>query len=289
LNICSIIEKSSVKAFALGGFDGLHIAHRAIINRLGEGGAMLAIEHNRVCLTPGCVRERFCSVPVVILPLEQVRELTPREFIALLQSEFVNLKRLVVGYDFRFGKDRAAGGEELKKIFSGETIIVPEITFGGSAVHAARIRSLLLDGNVRGAARLLNRPHLVEGEIVRGQGLGSERLYPTINLSTRLFLAPQDGVYASWTEINEKCYRSVAFVGRRLSADGAFSIETHIIEKNANSDEFANADRAAIFFIDRIRGNRRFDDLEALKEQIKKDIYAATDILAQEELKCKDL
>jgi riboflavin kinase/FMN adenylyltransferase len=283
LNICSTIEKSSINALALGGFDGLHLGHRALIERLGENGALLAIEHDRVCLTPGCVRERFCPVPVVILPLEQIMELTPAQFVAALKSELVNLRRLVVGYDFRFGKDRVGGCEELKQIFDGETIVVPEIAFGGSAVHAARIRSLLLDGNVSGAARLLARPHMIEGAVVRGQGLGGRRLYPTINISTEKFLAPQDGVYATYTEINQKCFPSVSFIGRRLSADGAFSIETHIMKESVDLGEF---DRVAIFFIDRLRGNRRFDDLDALKEQIAKDIETSKTTLSFKESEC---
>ncbi|MDR2152384.1 MAG: bifunctional riboflavin kinase/FAD synthetase [Helicobacteraceae bacterium] len=283
MNICSIIDKSSIEALALGGFDGLHLGHRELIARLGANGALLAIEHDRVCLTPGCVRERFSSVPVITLPLAQIMELSPEEFIALLKAEFVNLKRLVVGYDFRFGKNRAAGGEELKRIFDKETIVVSEVSLGGTAVHAARIRSLLLDGNVSGATRLLTRPHLIEGEVVRGQGLGAKRLYPTINLSVERFLAPQDGVYATCTEIRHKNLQSVSFVGRRLSADGAFSIETHIIEEGA---EIPNVDRAAIWFIDRLRGNRRFDDLDALKEQIAKDISAAKTIFACRENEC---
>jgi riboflavin kinase/FMN adenylyltransferase len=281
LNICSIIEKSTIKALALGGFDGLHLGHRALIERLGEGGALLAIEHNRACLTPGCVRERFCPVPVIILPLEKIVDLTPKAFIALLREEFVNLERLVVGYDFRFGKDRAAGGEELKGLFSGETIVVPEVALGGTAVHAARIRSLLLDGNVAVAAQLLKRPHIIEGEVVRGQGLGATRLYPTINVAVRRFLVPQDGVYATNTEINRRLFQSVSFVGRRLSADGAFSIETHIIDEKATIE---NAESVTIWFIDRLRGNRRFDDLDALKEQITKDIATAKTVLSLKEI-----
>jgi riboflavin kinase/FMN adenylyltransferase len=286
LNICSVIDKSSIKALALGGFDGLHLGHRKLIERLGENGALLAIEHSRVCLTPGCVRERFCPVPVVILPLEQVMELTPAQFIAALKAEFVNLKRLVVGYDFRFGKNRAAGAAELKTIFEGETIVVEEVSLGGVAVHATRIRSLLLDGAVSSAARLLARPHLIEGAIVRGQGLGAKRLYPTINLSVEQFLAPQDGVYATRTEIAGETFQSVGFVGRRLSADGAFSIETHIIDDGA---QIAPADRAAIWFIDRLRGNRRFDDLDALKEQIAKDIATAKTMLLSKDNACASL
>ncbi|MDR0663929.1 MAG: bifunctional riboflavin kinase/FAD synthetase [Helicobacteraceae bacterium] len=286
MNICSVIDKSSINALALGGFDGLHLGHRELIKRLGENGALLAIEHDRVCLTPDCVRERFCPVPVIIVPLERIMELTPVQFIAELKEEFVNLKRLVVGYDFRFGKDRAAGSKELQTIFDGETIVVSEVSLGGTAVHATRIRSLLLDGNVSGAARLLARPHIIEGKVVRGQGLGSKRLYPTINLSVEKFLAPQDGVYAACTEIGARSYQSVSFVGRRLSADGAFSIETHIIEEGA---QIPPIDRVAIWFIDRLRGNRRFEDLDALKEQIAKDVATAKTILTYKENECANL
>jgi riboflavin kinase/FMN adenylyltransferase len=120
---------------------------------------------------------------------------------------------------------------------------------------------------------------MIEGEIVRGQGLGAKRLYPTINLAVTRFLAPLDGVYASQTEVLGALYKSVSFVGQRLSADGAFAIESHIIDESfkdfAGKSEAEQPRSAAIFFAERLRENKRFDDLSNLKAQITNDIAAA--------------
>lgn len=278
MNNCSLMEKSNIEALALGGFDGLHLGHRALMDRLGKKGALLVIEHNRVCLTPGCFRERFSKHPIFICSLELVRGDSPEQFIDRLQREFPNLRNVVVGYDFKFGKDRAAGAEDLRKLFKGETVIIPEVSFEKTAIHATWIRSLIIEGDVARAARLLGRAHLIEGNIVRGQGVGARELFPTINLNVRQFVVPKDGVYATKTEIGGTMYPSVSFIGERLSTDGAFSIETHIIDKKSNVD-FADCKKAIIWFIDRVRNNRKFNDLSLLKYRIARDIEDAERIL----------
>lgn len=278
LSNCSFMDKGKIETLALGGFDGLHLGHRALMDRLGEKGALLVIEHNRVCLTPGCFRERFSRHPIFICPLESVRKNSPEHFIDRLQQEFPNLKSIVVGYDFKFGRDRAAGTKDLRKLFKGETVVVPKVSFGKTAVHATWIRSLVIEGHVAHAARLLGRPHLIEGDIVRGQGVGARELFPTINLDVRQFVVPKEGVYATKTEIGGALYPSVSFIGKRLSTDGAFAIETHVIDTENNAD-FTDYKKVVIWFIDRIRDNKAFSDLSLLKDQIACDIKKAVFIL----------
>lgn len=286
MNTCTVIEKSSVKSLALGGFDGLHLGHRALLERLGENGAVLVIENFHMDLTPGCVRSRFTDKPVILLALDRVCNLTPAEFVAYLKSEFVNLRRLVVGYDFRFGRERAAGAAELAQLFDGETIVIPEVCVEGEGVHSTRIRELIRKARIEEATALLGRPHLIEGEVIRGQGLGMRRLYPTLNLEVRRFILPAEGVYATFTEVKGRCYPSVSFLGHRVSTDGSFAIETHILDENADLHGVAEA---AIWFKKRLRANHKFDSLDELKTQIEADISEAQKYLAQKEPPCVNL
>jgi riboflavin kinase/FMN adenylyltransferase len=278
LNICSTIPNSKIDTLALGGFDGLHLGHRALMAELGKHGALLVLEHNYVCLTPGCSRERFSSHPIFILPLETVFALKPNEFIDYLKGNFKNLRRLVVGYDFRFGNSRAAGADDLRVLFDGETIIVPEVKLNGMSVHSTLIRELIIKGDVATAKRLLNRTHFIEGKIINGQGLGATKIYPTLNLETEKFILPRGGVYATRTEIEGKLYRSVSFIGIRETTDNNFSIETHIVDHCAN---LPNTSYAAIFFEERLRDNKKFDSLEMLKAQISQDIANTKQILEE--------
>ena len=237
-------------------------------------------------LTPGCVRSRFTDKPVILLALDRVCDLSPAEFVAYLKKEFVNLRRLVVGYDFRFGRERAAGAADLANLFDGETIVIPEVCVEGEGVHSTRIRELIRKARIEEATALLGRPHLIEGEVIRGQGLGMRRLYPTLNLEVRRFILPAEGVYATFTEVKGRCYPSVSFLGHRVSTDGSFAIETHILDENADLHGTAEA---AIWFEKRLRANHKFDSLEALKAQIEADIAEAQKYLAQKEPPCVNL
>lgn len=278
LNESTTNEKSEITALALGGFDGLHRGHRALIDQLGSSGGLLVLEHSRICITPGYSRKRFTDYPLFICDLDAVHEMSPQTFVAHLQKNFPKLKKFVVGYDFRFGKNRAAGAYELRELFDGETVIVAEVSLGGAAVHSTRIRLALINGNVSAATILLGREHMIEGRVVRGQGVGKKALYPTLNLEVKKFIVPKDGVYAAHTEVLGRLYPSVAFVGNRLSTDGSYAIETHILDENATLE---GVETAAIFFNNRIRDNRRFESLSELKEQIAKDIRDAKNLLEE--------
>ena len=117
----------------------------------------------------------------------------------------------------------------------------------------------------------------IVGKIVKGQGLGKKSLYPTINVDVKDFIVPKDGVYASLSEVDGFCEPSVTFIGNRLSTDNRFSIETYIIGKDIKEAK----GEAVILFLDRIRDNKKYDSLNELKEQIKKDIDVALNIVKE--------
>jgi riboflavin kinase/FMN adenylyltransferase len=137
------------------------------------------------------------------------------------------------------------------------------------------IRNLLTSKEVDSANMFFGREYSVHGKVIKGQGLGKEELYPTINLHVKDYLLPSDGVYASRTKIGCMIYNSVSFIGTRVSTDGNFSVESHIIERDIDV-----GDDVEIFFVHFLRENRKFDNLKDLKSQISMDITNAKSALS---------
>ena len=267
----SKVSCDSVTSIAIGGFDGLHKGHQELFSRLDKGGAVLAIENNHMDLTPKRERENFCKYPFFYLELDSVMKLSGREFVELLEKTFVNLKRVVVGYDFKFGNNRSCDAIDLISMFAYEVVIVNEVKVDGISVHSRNIRNYIRLGEIQKANKLLGREYLIQGEIIKGQGLGMRKLYPTLNLEVKRYLIPNEGVYATTTKVDDKLYPSVSFIGHRVSTDGSFAVETHILIE----DEDFSCEAAEIIFVEKMRDNRYFDKLEDLKAQISQDIADA--------------
>lgn len=265
------LEKSKIEAIAIGGFDGVHLAHQELISKLGAHGALLIVHRGGVGLTPDKERCLYHDKQCMILEFDKIKEVEAEDFVAFLQKEFVNLQKIVVGYDFRFGKGRSGDVKLLKVLFSGEVEVVSEIFHQGISVHSRKIKDYLSLGEIKTANRLLSREYALKGKVVSGQGLGKEKLYPTLNIDNGDFFLPKEGVYASRVKIAGKSYPSVSFIGKRLSTDGAFSIEIHILDEDFSQE----VQRVELFFVDYLRENRKFDDLRDLKAQITQDIEEA--------------
>jgi riboflavin kinase/FMN adenylyltransferase len=115
-----------IESIAIGSFDGVHIAHQKLIE-LAD--AVVVIERFSATLTPGWKRSLYIDKPCFFYLLEHIQGYTPREFIEHLALDFPNLKTIVVGYDFYFGKNKAGSIETLKRYFEGEVIVVPEVKY----------------------------------------------------------------------------------------------------------------------------------------------------------------
>ncbi len=266
-----------VESIAIGAFDGMHRAHQELLRRLGEKGAVLIIKKANASLTPGKERCRYTQHHCIFLPLEGIRHLDAKGFVALLRSLFPHLKKIVVGYDFAFGKGRKYSIKDLKEHFGGEVEVVEEQKLGDISIHSRHIKELLEKGEIELANQMLGRLYSIWGEVVFGQGIGAKELVPTLNLLVTKFLLPKPGVYATYTEFEGKKYPSVTFVGQRLTTDGRFSVETHIIDQ-----ELTQAPKEArIYFVRYLRPNKRFDSLQSLKAQIEQDIQEAKEVLSK--------
>ncbi|BCX79658.1 bifunctional riboflavin kinase/FAD synthetase [Campylobacter sp. 19-13652] len=265
-----------VTQLAIGRFDGVHLGHKELISLLGKSGAVLLIDtHQSPYLTTIAERISLIEKSVYVLDINRIKDLDGGEFVAILQKEFKSLKQIVVGYDFRFGKSRTSGVNELMELFDGETLVVPEFRLDGFSVHSALIRSMLFRADVSEARRLLGRAYGVCADVIRGQGLGHKELFATINLSTSSYVLPKDGVYATRTILGTQYYDSVSFLGHRASTDGRYAFETHVLFRDLGEI----SGRVRVEFIKHIRDNFKFPSLAELKKQIELDIKTAGEIL----------
>jgi riboflavin kinase/FMN adenylyltransferase len=227
----TILKKESVDTLAIGSFDGIHVGHRQLLNHLGENGALFVVDKDQANLTPGIKRSEYAGYPCMFFHFLKIKHLSGEEFVALLKKEFINLKKIVVGYDFFFGQHRSCNAYDLKRLFDGEVIIVEEFSYQGVSVHSSLIREYLKEGRLEEANRFLGREYAITGDVISGQGLGKKELVPTLNLKVLEYLIPREGVYATRTRIGQKVYHSVSFVGVRKSTDHQFSVETHILDE----------------------------------------------------------
>ncbi len=261
-----------ISSIAIGAFDGVHLAHKVLIDSVD---AVAIIERNGGVLTPGYVRTRYIDKPSYFYHFDKIKELSAEAFLLRLKEDFPNLIKIVVGYDFHFGKDKSGDVKLLKKLFEGEVIVVDVIKSDEIAVHSRTIKDLIKNSEIKQANRLLGRSYQICGEVIRGQGIGSKEIVPTVNINPKEYLLPKEGIYATSTKIGDIWYKSVSFVGHRVSTDGKFAVETHIIDKDIHNVN----DSIEISFESFIRENRKFDNLGELKRQIEDDILKAKEII----------
>nr|WP_223810240.1 MULTISPECIES: bifunctional riboflavin kinase/FAD synthetase [unclassified Campylobacter] len=266
----STTMKNRVKSLAIGCFDGLHLGHKELIKHLDENGILLIIDKFKgLVLCDKEDKQKLSKKELVELNFNEIKNLSPLKFLIILKKELPKLEKIVVGYDFTFGKNRLCGAGDIEKLSGIKTIIVPEIKLNGISIHSSLIKEFLQNGDIDKANAFLGRFYKIKGFVISGQGLGKRALYPTLNLKNDSYFVPKMGVYVNFTRIKNTIFKSVSFVGIRMS-DENFSIETHIIE-NFKLDIKEN-EKIELFFVKFLRENAKFSDLDALKFQISKDI-----------------
>ncbi len=239
----------------IGGFDGMHLAHTELIKK---SDTYIVIEKNST-LTPYFDRIFYDSKMLQLFELENIKHLQKEEFIEILKS--LNVKKVIIGYDFKFGKNRSGDVEDLKKAF--EVKVVEEIKYKNIPIHSHVIRTFIKNNEITKANELLGHSYKIKGLRIKGQGLGNRELLPTLNLKLLHSYTLPEGVFLTKTN----GFFSLTFIGRR-STDGNFSIETHILNEKWKIE---NGKLINIEFIDFIRNNIKFNDLKELKKQILKD------------------
>lgn len=263
---------NNIKAIAIGSFDGLHIAHKTLIE---EADALVIIERNGGYLTPGYKRSFYTDKFCCFYHFDKVKSLTPEAFVNKLKVDFPSLEKIVVGYDFHFGKGKAGNADMLQSLCDREVLVIAEVSCEGIPIHSRTIKAYLREGKVEMANKLLGRRYSVDGDIISGQGLGKKELVPTLNLHVDHYQLPLEGVYATRTKVGDEWLNSVSFLGHRVTTDGSYAVETHIIEKDIAEVNGG----VTIEFVAFIRENQKFDGLDGLKKQIQDDISMAKNIL----------
>jgi riboflavin kinase/FMN adenylyltransferase len=206
----------------------------------------------------------------------ELAELTPDQFIFDILRDKLNIRTLLVGHHFVFGKDRTGSTQDLirqgpKANFQVQT--VSPFPIGGEVVSSTRIRRLIKEGKVWDAFHCLGRPYSVGGQVITGEQRGEQLGYRTANFpppSERVI--PADGVYVTTVVVGKKLYDAVTYVGTRPTfGQGERLIEVHVLD--ASPTLYGN--HICVNFLDWIRGDQSFASPEALSERICQDIQLA--------------
>ena len=287
----------------IGAYDGVHLGHRALIGRVrgmaGELGAASAVvtfdRHPAMVVRPD-------SAPKLLTDLDQKLELlaaagvdytlvihfdearskeSADDFVTEVLVGCLRARAVVVGHDFHFGRNRQGNVAFLQEMGAMHSFDVLGINLVGDAenepVSSTRIRRLLVNGDVAGAAALLDRPHEVRGVVMRGDARGGSQLgYPTANVSVPdEILLPADGIYAGWYETPDRAVHAAAIsLGRRPTFYE--HAETSLLEAYLLDFDGDLYDQPAkVRFVQRLRGEEKFETVDALIAQMGDDVEAA--------------
>src|SRR6266850_2062822 len=284
---------------SVGNFDGVHRAHRFVLSEIVKRAKALNAksmvvtfephparilhpDHNFKLLTPTPEKLRLLAATgvdaVLLLPFTRDLSLmTPQQFGHDILKERLRACEVHEGYNFHFGH-KASGNihtlRELGQQMGFEVHDYPEMRLRGEPVSSSHIRRLLREGRVSRARHLLARPFSILSTAGRGRGYGSKYTVPTINLARYEELVPKDGVYISRIRVGDECFNSVTNIGNRptFGAD-SFAVESHLL--NFHPLEVTADTEVEIHFLDRRRDEIKFPSVEALREQIGRDVDRA--------------
>lgn len=279
---------------SIGVFDGVHVGHQALIARLVDGArrakaTSLAATFDPLpieVLAPGAppsalsdaderaeLLQRAGADAAVVFPFDDdFARTSAADFIERLRGAG-DVRRIVVGEDFRFGHDREGDVERLRSAGGWEVEVVAPLSAAGSVVSSTRIRNLLLAGAVEDAAALLGRAYEVRGRIVHGDKRGRSLGYPTINVATpRSRLLPRDGIYATWATVGSERHPAATSLGVRPTFGGGERVlESFLIDWTGD----VYGEVAATSFVRRLRDELRFASANDLVRQIAADVEQA--------------
>lgn len=284
-------------AVALGMFDGVHVGHRQLIEKLlavakahGWCTAVFTFTNHPRSMFGGAPpllstsqerREAMLAAGVEIVDMVpfdgKMAETAPEAFIEMLRERYC-LKAVIAGYNYTFGHRGMGNADLLKRIGAEkgfETLIIEPVIAQGAEVSSSRIRKLLQEGDMETAAKLLGRPYKLAGTVVGNRQIGTQMGFPTANIHPNSEkLLPRRGVYVTKANVDGICHAAVTNVGINPTVNGkAMSVETHLLD--FSGDLYGK--EMEVEFIEFIRGETRFESKEALAQQIAKDAKHARD------------
>lgn len=277
----------------IGTFDGVHIGHQRILEKLKSDARQCQLEsvllsfspHPRTVLKPSIPLKLIDTIKEKIRKIESVginsliihpfsisfSQLSASEFVSTILFDKLNVKKLVIGYDHRFGRNREAGVDTLIKFskkFGFEVSVIPVQEIRDISISSTKIRNALVIGDIEQANSYLGAPYTIEGMVVKGNAIGRKIGFPTANIlideSNKLL--PACGVYLVQTDICNKSKFGMMNIGNRptINDQNQITIEVHLFDFDRNI--YSQFIRVSVLM--RIRNQKKFNRLEALKDQL---------------------
>jgi len=286
-----------------GAFDGLHIGHQVVIQHVrtqaGKSQLLSAVlafhPHPLAFLAPERCPPTLTTLQKKIEILQQMNvdivsfvrfddhlaQMSPDDFVQRVLLQKLRAQQVIVGYDCQFGKNRSGNADVLKRLghqYHFDVTVVPPTLIHGAPVHSTRIREAISNGELDLVTQLLGRRYAIIGEVVTGEGRGRQLGYPTANINAGDQMLPPNGVYAIRAKLEERAFDGVLNMGTRPTfGELKFQIESHLFD----FEGMVYGKEIEIFFIQKIRDERRFPNPAALSNQIQQDVVKAKEILSR--------
>lgn len=288
----------------IGNFDGVHYGHQVLFRNVknwarqlnGEALVMTFHPHPLEVLFPGkgpasittherkleLIAENDMDAVIVIPFTKEFARISARSFVEDLLVGKIGIKGIVVGYDYRFGREREGNIDYLQKMgsqFGFEVKTLSGIMMEETVVSSTAVRQLIKEGSIQEINKLLGRPYDISGPVITGRGRGGRLIgFPTANIRMPDQSPLRPGVYVVQVEVNGKTYGGAANMGYNPTfGDTPFSLEVHILD----FDRDIYGETITVRFLERLRDEKCFSGVEELIEQIKKDVATAREILAK--------
>ena len=286
----------------IGAFDGVHLGHRAVLDRVCERASILGLASVAISFAPiprtffargigvpqlTSAREKIAAIfdagvqRVLLLRFDAaLAAMSAEEFVARVLVARLGAREVWVGEGFRFGHARLGDVNLLRRLGQASGFVadeVPPLELDGARVSSSRIRALLAAGDFNAAARLLGRRFRIDGHVVRGQQLGRKLGYPTANLRLAPRVAPIGGIFAVQVNgVGAVTRPGVASLGIRPTVNGTEPLlEAHLF--NFDADIYGK--RIEVEFVEKLRDEEKFADLDAMVRQIDRDAAQARALL----------
>ncbi len=301
----SDIEKPRNAVVTSGTFDGVHLGHQKILRKLiktakevnGESVVVTFWPHPRFVLGNGWgdlrllttfeekaqfLAENGVDCLVKVPFTRSFSELSSKDFIQNVLVDKLETRKLIIGYDHKFGKNREGGFEYLKEnqgLFGFEVEEIPRHDIDSVGVSSTKIRNALSIGDVEEARKLLGRSYTLSGIVIKGDQFGRQLGYPTANvyIAEEFKLIPADGVYAMLVHLKSGVYQGMMNIGVRPTISGKRrQIEVNIFD----FDKDVYGQSIKLEFVSKLREERKFESKDHLKEQLGRDKIAALSVFS---------
>lgn len=287
----------------IGNFDGVHMGHRQIFQKVKQAALALGGVSVVITFTPhplkvlpagkklhliSTIEEKEvlldtagidCLIEIPFTP--QFAALSAREFVRDILVGLIGIKKLIIGYDYAFGRNREGNAELLRQLgkeYCFDLEILEQVGTGKTVYSSTNIRKMVEHGQVRDVVALLGRHFSMEGKVVHGHHRGKVLGFPTANVQTEKELIPKNGVYAVKVRMGGKIYDGACNIGPNPTfGDEAVAIEVFIFD--FDGDLYGRDLR--LYFIDRVRDERKFPDAAALQRAIADDVARCREILKE--------